>query len=128
MDMDCRRNPTPWPPDTVFEERRGVAYFVIDDREFIRSFEWSVCPTCLGRGRHVSPNIDADHGVAWEEFDEDPDFYEEYMSGAYDVECAECGGRRVVPVLREPCRELDDYRRQIEEHRALCEAERRRGC
>ena len=57
---------------------------------------FAVCPTCEGKGSHVNPSIDA-HGLSSEDFAEDPDFAEDYFSGAYDVPCAECGGQRVVP-------------------------------
>lgn len=57
---------------------------------------FAVCPTCEGRGSHVNPSIDS-QGLSAEDFDEDPDFREDYFSGAYDVPCAECRGNRVVP-------------------------------
>lgn len=62
--------------------------------------KFEVCPTCKGRGTHVNPSIDS-HGLSREDFDEDPDFRRDYFSGAYNVDCYECGGRRVVPVLLE---------------------------
>jgi hypothetical protein len=52
----------------------------------------------------VNPSIDA-HGIGAEEMDElGDDFREDYLSGVYDVRCAECGGERVVPA----CRECDE--------------------
>lgn len=54
-----------------------------------------VCPVCGGRGSTVNPNIDA-HGLTREDFDEDPDFADDYRSGAYDVQCRACLGERVV--------------------------------
>lgn len=60
--------------------------------------KFEICGTCQGRGSHVNPSIDA-HGISREEFDEDPDFRESYMSGMYDVSCYECHGGRVVPVV-----------------------------
>ena len=59
-----------------------------------------VCPTCGGEGKHVNPSIDA-HGLSREDFDEDPDFARDYMSGVYDVPCYECRGNNVVDVLDE---------------------------
>jgi hypothetical protein len=56
---------------------------------------WIVCPVCKGEGTTVNPNIDA-HGLTAEDFREDPDFAEEYMSGAYDIVCNGCVGMRVV--------------------------------
>lgn len=59
---------------------------------------FAVCETCDGRGQHVNPGVDA-HGLTAEDFADDPDFADDYRSGAYDVPCAECGGRRVMPVI-----------------------------
>src|SRR4051812_45033702 len=56
-----------------------------------------VCPTCQGRGTHVNPAIDG-HGITQDEMDEQgPDFFDDYMAGAYDGRCTEGGGRNVVP-------------------------------
>jgi len=113
----------------VFDDDEGyeVEYFV--------PIMFAVCGTCDGRGRHVNPSIDA-HGIGREEFDEDPDFFEDYRNGVYDVDCYECHGANVVPVINEAGaddalkallarvaeREADDaaYARE-------CEMERRMG-
>jgi len=60
--------------------------------EHVLHLQWEVCDTCNGKGSHVNPSIDA-HGLSSEDFDEDPEFREEYFSGTYDVPCYECGGR-----------------------------------
>lgn len=60
--------------------------------------KFEVCDTCQGKGSHVNPSIDSG-GLSREDFDEDPGFREEYFSGAYDVPCYGCAGRRVVPVI-----------------------------
>ena len=60
------------------------------------SIEYAVCDCCHGRGKVVNPSIDAG-GLTAEAFEEDPDFYDRYMEGAYDVTCPECNGLRVVP-------------------------------
>lgn len=60
------------------------------------SFEWEVCPTCRGSGSHVNPSIDR-QGIDPAEFRRDPEFADQYFSGAYDQTCSQCGGRRVVP-------------------------------
>lgn len=52
---------------------------------------WQICPACCGNGHCVNPNIDA-HGLTAEDFAEDPDFAEDYFSGAYDQPCAACKG------------------------------------
>ena len=73
--------------------------FVTDEFfEFPCKFE--VCPTCEGKGKHVNPNIDR-NGLSAEDFDQDPDFQDAYMSGRYDVQCYECHGDRVVPEVDE---------------------------
>lgn len=54
----------------------------------------AICPTCDGEGTHVNRAIDG-NGLTAEDL-ADEDFRESYMSGAYDVPCEECRGRRVV--------------------------------
>jgi DnaJ-class molecular chaperone len=61
---------------------------------------YEVCDTCDGKGRYVNPAIDS-HGLSREDFDEDPDFAEDYFSGVHDVECRMCHGQRVEPVVDE---------------------------
>jgi hypothetical protein len=61
---------------------------------------YEVCGTCEGKGKHVNPNIDR-NGLTAEDFDEDPDFRENYFSGMYDVPCNECHGNRVSLVVDE---------------------------
>lgn len=61
---------------------------------------YKVCSTCDGKGTHVNPSIDSD-GLSYEDFEEDPDFKEDYVNGTYDVPCYECEGKRVVPTLDE---------------------------
>jgi hypothetical protein len=85
------------------DTRRMTATFTVEDEngeeiahEVRLTFE--VCGTCDGRGTHVNPSIDS-HGLTRDDFDEDPDFAEDYWSGRHDVRCAECGGERVVPVV-----------------------------
>jgi hypothetical protein len=58
--------------------------------------QWEVCPVCSGEGRTVNPNIDA-QGLTAEDFRDDPDFLQDYMSGTYDITCRCCDGLRVVP-------------------------------
>ena len=52
---------------------------------------WLICPACKGEGSHVNPNIDAG-GISAEDFYDDPDFFDDYMSGMYDVPCDACHG------------------------------------
>lgn len=88
-----------------------------------------VCPTCRGRGSHVNPSIDS-HGISSQEFYDDPEFAEDYFAGTYDVSCAECRGRRVVPRPddNEPNKDAyDEAVRGHYEYLAEVEAERRVG-
>lgn len=64
-----------------------------------------VCPICEGKGTIVNRSIDG-NGISADEFYDDPDFAEAYMSGVYDVVCDECNGLRVVDVVDES--RLDD--------------------
>jgi len=93
------------------DERRMVALVEIayedDDGEYIEEevevyVKYDVCQTCMGAGHYVNPSIDA-YGISsdewygeWDEEDRD-----HYMSGGYDISCAECDGSRVVPVVDE---------------------------
>jgi len=57
--------------------------------------EFSVCPTCQGKGSYVNPAIDADGITDWHDWsDEDR---EAYTVGRYDVPCHTCQGKRVIP-------------------------------
>lgn len=107
---------------TVRQEWIGEENGDEDDPENWKIFSiptiYEVCPTCHGEGRHTNPAIDG-HGLTREDFDEQgPEFFEDYMSGVYDVNCAECGGKRVVLV---PDKEnadpelLKEYEQQEEE-------------
>lgn len=65
------------------------------DEEIIIPSKFEVCSECLGKGQTVNPAIDG-NGLSSEDFDEGPDFREDYFSGAYDVVCRECKGKRVI--------------------------------
>jgi RecJ-like exonuclease len=122
-----------------FDEKRQVATITIIDcdtdseEDFTVPVKMEVCPTCEGRGKHTNPSIDAG-GLSREDFEEDPDFREEYMNGMYDVTCYECNGKRVVPVIdEENCdasvfKRFRDNQESDAEFRALQESERRMGC
>lgn len=81
------------------DSKRMVGYFEDGDgeRHAVR-LHFEVCGTCNGRGSYVNPSIDS-HGLSREDFDDDPDFAEDYFRGVYDVACNECGGARVVPAI-----------------------------
>lgn len=81
------------------DERKMTAVVVEEDEEGEEverevRFTWEVCSTCDGKGTHVNPSIDAG-GLTREDFADDPDFFDDYRRGVYDVECYECRGRRV---------------------------------
>lgn len=99
-----------------------------DEVEETVPFRFQVCEQCEGRGHHVNPSIDG-NGLPTE-YQNDPEFMEEYMGGLYDVPCEECGGRCVVPAIEEET----DAGQWLVEHYAFehqCrleyEAERRMG-
>jgi hypothetical protein len=92
-----------------------LVLFEDDEAETEVPARYEVCDTCHGKGTHVNPSIDS-HGLTAEDFAEDPDFREAYFEGRYDVLCAECGGRRVVPVVDET-RATPEQERLAEEAR-----------
>jgi hypothetical protein len=100
--------------------------------EHVLHLKWEVCGTCNGKGTHVNPSIDA-HGLTREDFDQDPDFEEEYFSGTYDVQCYECHGRTTsLTINRErtspgAIKMADDHFKDEASYRRECEAERRMG-
>ncbi len=72
-----------------------------------------VCYTCDGKGTTVNPAIDG-NGLTQEDFDEDPDFRENYFSGVYDVQCRTCKGQRVIAQIdRAACNRNPRLRRLL---------------
>jgi|GEM_PF-869704 len=124
----------------TFDEKRMIATILTydeDDEETTVEVpvQYVVCPTCDGKGSHVNPSIDAG-GISSEEFYDDPDFAEDYMSGTYDVSCYECGGKRVVPEIaydrlnaeqKAAVEALEERQRWDEEDAAVRRAERAMG-
>jgi hypothetical protein len=92
---DFKPLPGGWTADhetmTLTDEHNGVTH----------AAEYEVCGTCEGRGRHVNPAINR-NGITQETFDDDPEFFEAYRRGDYDVPCSACQGRRVVLVPKSP--------------------------
>jgi len=112
-------------PLDLFLKSLGITDFRI---EVPTAFE--VCGTCDGSGKVVNPNIDAS-GLTREDFADDPDFAEDYFSGAFDIGCPACGGLRVQAVPKFP-KWLEDMikehdRDEAEYVRVVC-AERAMGC
>lgn len=99
--------------------------------------KYHVCTTCQGRGTHVSPSIDSGGITAseWAEWShEDQDYY---MSGAYDVTCSQCHGKRVMqtleyetnnPLYNWCCERLNEYYESQYESAQEYAWEKRMGC
>lgn len=85
-----------------------------DGTTFVLPTRWAVCSVCGGEGHHVNPSIDAG-GLSADDFHDDPEFAEDYMSGVYDVTCHRCGGRTTERVV--------DFDQLSEEHLKLYDAQ-----
>lgn len=92
---------------------------------------FELCPHCEGRGSS-SAYLGAFTRSDFEE--QGPDFFEDYMNGAYDQECPCCKGLRVIEVvsvdrLTPKQREAYEAERQEEaDYEAECRMERLMGC
>jgi hypothetical protein len=82
-----------------------------------------VCPRCHGKGKHDHPAFA--NGISEDQFANDPDFYEEYMSGILDVLCEVCQGRNVVLEANQKNDILQRYIDDITDMYAEQEAEMR---
>ena len=110
-------------------KREKLRIFNQEANELVeRDAEFTICPDCQGRGSYVNPAIDS-HGLSREDFDEDPDFREDYMSGRYDIQCRTCQGLRVILTPADDAGKTDlaAVLRAEADSRAECEAERRMG-
>lgn len=114
------------------DRKKMTAVLLLDEEEHTVPIKFEVCPTCHGKGTHVNPSVDC-NGLTREDFDEDPDFLDSYMSGMYDVSCYECKGERVVPVRDderiEPklLQRIKEQEEELYEFRQLQASERRMG-
>lgn len=105
------------------------------DTEVELPSRWEICCSCDGEGT-TSRHVECDGGgfTASEWAEEDDDFREDYMAGAYDSACDECGGSGKVKVAdreRMSAEENKAYDEQLQadaEFRAEQAAERRMGC
>ena len=79
-----------------YRDRRVTATFTEPPAH--GKFTWAICDVCEGHGKHVNPSIDAS-GLTSEDFADDPDFADDYMSGVYDVQCQQCLGSGKVVVM-----------------------------
>lgn len=92
-------------------------------------FVYEVCPLCQGRGTHKNPSIDC-CGLTREDFDDDPDFREDYASNLYDVPCNQCYGKRVVPKIDFPedvQSTIDSWHASLADSHRISMAEMRAG-
>ena len=115
-----------------FNQKTMTAQFESGDETFTVKMVFEVCDLCDGKGTHVNPSIDA-HGISREEFDEDPDFEEDYFSGVYDVPCNKCRGARVFAVAdednnpKELIEKIAEHEKDLRDMYAEMAAERRNG-
>lgn len=106
--------------------------YLDDGSEIELPTKWAVCPVCDGRGSHVNPSIDAS-GIPAEQFQDDPDFAEQYWNGTYDQTCTRCKGRTTIPVVDwdqmspDQVRDYEAQLREEENDRATYLAELRMG-
>ncbi len=126
FDNDARNCDADEAPVLYFTDAEG------NDCEKKLPTTWAVCDVCNGAGTHVNPSIDC-NGLSSEDFDNDPEFAEDYMSGAYDQICNKCQGRTTVCAVNwDAMSEADQkaYQEQGAEeasYRAMERAERRMG-
>lgn len=116
-------------PDGIKEDHeRQVLIVDTEEGEVEYKAEYGVCPDCEGKGKYVNPAIDS-HGLSSEDFEEDPDFREDYFGGMYDVTCRSCCGKRVilVPVsdegkaaISEIIQEEYAYQMEVAAERRVC--------
>jgi hypothetical protein len=102
---------------------------------------YKVCPMCGGRGSYVNPNIDR-HGLGTDDPDLDPEFWESYWGGGFDVSCNQCRGERVILMPLDEDNTQDEFKDIVKAVNAELaaraeseyysrleeEAERRAGC
>lgn len=111
--MSDRRDDAFDPFYGTFDEKRMIGLLYEDGSPVHCHYE--VCDVCDGRGTHVHPGVDS-HGISAEEFHEDPDFAESYMSGHYDVQCYRCRGKNVIPVPDEDDPNIAEYNECVHGH------------
>jgi hypothetical protein len=102
----------------------AYVYFLANGEEetVLLPATYVVCHTCDGKGTTVNPDIDG-NGLTQEDFDEDPDFRDDYMSGVYDVQCRTCKGARVIAQLDRPACNRNPKLRLVLKQKDKVEAE-----
>lgn len=77
-----------------------------------------VCPRCRGGGKHVNPAVDGNGITSDMDCYHDPDFWDDYLGGLYDVTCERCGGANVVDT---PDEDDPNYHLWVEQERMMAE-------
>jgi hypothetical protein len=125
-----RREHSYYPPCVKEDWKNMQLVFDYDEEEVVCPAKADVCPVCHGKGKYVNPAIDS-QGLTREDFEEDPDFADEYKSGLYDITCQSCGGKNVILVPDDPnsdcARQLEEIMKSEYETRVTEMAERRMG-
>lgn len=75
-----------------------IRVFTPDGGEMWIPGKYIVCDTCRGSGSHVNPAIDGNGITQAEMEDLGEEFFDDYISGTYDVTCTDCNGMRVVMI------------------------------
>lgn len=88
------------PRVTCGEAPDQISFCDDDGEEHYLPHKWGVCGICGGEGKVVNPSIDAG-GISSEEFNRDPEFADNYITGLFDITCPHCLGTRVVRVIDE---------------------------
>jgi len=94
--MDVRER-SHYPSEIKEDHEKQILVVETEEGNIEYKAEYEICPDCNGKGKYVNPAIDS-HGLSSEDFDEDPDFREDYLSGIYDIVCCSCHGKRVILV------------------------------
>ena len=89
-----------------------ILYGEEEGSEILLPTKWEVCSVCEGKGIHVDPRMD-DNGLNTADFQDDPDFANDYFSGAFDIPCNSCGGRTTIRALDEGACEPELLRQYI---------------
>lgn len=90
-----------WAPDEELEcsfEEWLKTMNVAHNQEIRCTTTWRPCTQCDGKGTTVNPSYDAG-GLPADYFDDDPEEYERYMNGSYDVHCSRCSGSTQEQIL-----------------------------
>ena len=117
--------------DSVFDRCVEEGFLEKDHNGVLRTeFKYKLCNMCKGSGEVCNPSVDAS-GITQDQFEEDPQFEEDYIKGRYNIQCPTCKGLRVE---REPSlpKEIQNIiNKEAEEDREYirhCALEQALGC